>query len=148
MKKWEKLQEISSFYTWVPKIMSICYTVPEIQPVRDIIFIFNFGLISALPPLPLPIQKIKIFKKWKKKTKAHRDIIILQMCTKNYNHRMYSSWDMVCNWQTNRQTDRQTDRQMDKRKSDIERWMPHLKNWCNVKWFVSYRPYWIVIFVY
>ena len=38
-------------------------------------------------------QKIKILKKWKK----HLDIIILQMCTKNYDHMMYSSWDMVHN---------------------------------------------------
>ena len=28
-KQWKKYSEISSFYTSVPKIMAICYTVPE-----------------------------------------------------------------------------------------------------------------------
>ena len=54
--------------------MIICYTVPEIQHVTHVIFIFHFGLIFALLP-PLTTQKIKILKK-----------IILQMCTKNYDH--------------------------------------------------------------
>ena len=34
-----------------------------------------------------------------------RDIIILQMCARNYDHMMYDSWNMVC--------DRQTDGWMD-----------------------------------
>ena len=46
------------------------------------------------------------------------DIIIWHMCTKNYDHMMYSSWDMVLDRQTDRQMDRQTDRQTE-RKSDI-----------------------------
>ena len=37
-------------------------------------------------------QKIKIFEKMKKRP---GNIIILQMCTKNYDQMMYSSWDMV-----------------------------------------------------
>ena len=40
--------KISSFYTSVPKIMIICYTVLEISWVTDIIFIFHFGLVFAL----------------------------------------------------------------------------------------------------
>ena len=44
---------------------------------------------------PLTAQKIKILKKWKKKTPG--DIIILHMYTKNYNQMMCDSWDMVHN---------------------------------------------------
>ena len=47
-KKWKKLLEISLFYTSVPKIMIICYTVPEICLVTDVIVIFHFGLFFAL----------------------------------------------------------------------------------------------------
>ena len=46
MKK--KLLEISSFYTSVPKIMIICYTVSEIWGMTDEIYIFHFGLFFAL----------------------------------------------------------------------------------------------------
>ena len=52
--------EISSFYTSKPKIMIICYTVPEIWSVTD--------------------------------------IVIFHMCTENYDHTMYGSWDMVHDW--------------------------------------------------
>ena len=48
LKKWKKDLEISSFYKIVPKIMIICYTVPEIRHVADVIFIFHFGLFFAL----------------------------------------------------------------------------------------------------
>ena len=50
-KKWKKNLEISSFYTSVPKIMIICYTVPEIWCVMDEIVLFHFGPIFALLPL-------------------------------------------------------------------------------------------------
>ena len=43
------------------------------------------------------------------------DIIILHMCTKNYDQMMYGSRDMV----HDERTDGQTDRQMMDRKSDI-----------------------------
>ena len=48
-KKWKKKKclEISSFYTSAPKIMIICYIVPEILHVTDVI-IFHFGLFFAL----------------------------------------------------------------------------------------------------
>ena len=45
------------------------------------------------PFIPLTIQKIKILKKWKKKS---GDVIILHMCTKNHNRVMRASWDMQC----------------------------------------------------
>ena len=48
-KKRKKLREILSFYTRVPKIMIIWYTVPEIWPVTDVI-VFHFGLFFALLP--------------------------------------------------------------------------------------------------
>ena len=49
-KKRKKHQEISSFYTIVPKIMIICYTVPEMRCVMDVIAIFHFGLYFSLLP--------------------------------------------------------------------------------------------------
>ena len=58
LKKWKKHLEISSFYTSVPKIMIICYTVPEIWHVTDVI-IFHFRSFFVLLP-PLTVPKIKI----------------------------------------------------------------------------------------
>ena len=49
-KKWKKDLEILSFYTSVPKIMIICYTVPEIWCMTDAIVIFHFRLFFALLP--------------------------------------------------------------------------------------------------
>ena len=47
----KNLLEVSSFYNSVPKIMIICYTVPEIQHVTDVIAIFHFGpFFTLLPP--------------------------------------------------------------------------------------------------
>ena len=58
--------EIPSFYTCVPKIMIICYTVPEIWHVTDVIIIFNFRPFFAILPTNSP--QIKISKNWKKNT--------------------------------------------------------------------------------
>ena len=44
----------------------------------------------------LMAQKIKIFIKW---NKTAWDFIIYHMCIKNFDHMMYSSWDMVHNEQ-------------------------------------------------
>ena len=49
-KKMKKGLEISSFYTSVPKIMIIYYTVPEIWYVTHVIVIFYFWLFFALLP--------------------------------------------------------------------------------------------------
>ena len=46
----KKHLEISSFYTSVPKIMIIGYTVPEIWHMVDVIVIFHFGLYFTLSP--------------------------------------------------------------------------------------------------
>ena len=50
-QKMKKYLGISLFYTRVPKIMIICYNVPQIQRVTDVIFIFHFGLYFSLLPL-------------------------------------------------------------------------------------------------
>ena len=54
--------------------MTKCYTVLEIWCATDVIVIFHFVLLFAL---------IKISKK-KKMKKTSGDIMILQMCTLNY----------------------------------------------------------------
>ena len=46
--------------------MIICYTVPEIWRMTDVIFIFNFCLSFALLPPNDPKKQNKIFKKMKK----------------------------------------------------------------------------------
>ena len=46
--KLKKRLQISSFYTSVPKIIIIYYTVPEIWRVTDVIAIFHFRLFFAL----------------------------------------------------------------------------------------------------
>ena len=91
LKKWKKYLQILSFYTSVPKII-IWYIPPQIWCMTDVIVIFQFGLLFA--------QKTKNEKKWKKTT---GDIIILHMCTKNYDYMIYSSWDMVCDRWMDRQ---------------------------------------------
>ena len=73
LKKWKKSLEISLFYKSVPKIMFICYTVPEIWHKTDVIVIFHFGLYAG---------KSKLKKKKKMKT-TPGDIIILGKCTIN-----------------------------------------------------------------
>ena len=82
--------EISSFYTSVPKIIIICYTVPGIWHVIYVIFIFDFGLFFTLLPPYCPENK-----NIKKIKKIPGDIIILHKCTKNHDHRLYCSWDMA-----------------------------------------------------
>ena len=66
-----------SFYKSVPKIMIICYTVPEIQCVTDVIVIFHFGLFFALLPPNSPKNQNSVYQK--------------HMCTKNYDQMMYGS---------------------------------------------------------
>ena len=49
-KKRNKCLEMRSFYTSLPKIMTICYIVPEISRMTDVIVIFHFGLSFVLSP--------------------------------------------------------------------------------------------------
>ena len=67
-----------------------------------------FSFQGIFCPFTLVItQKIKVLKKWKK---MPGDIIILHMCTKNYDQMMYSFWDMVSDRQTDEQMDRHTEK--------------------------------------
>ena len=123
----KKQLEISSLYTSVPKIMIICYTGPEIWCVMHVI-IFHFGSFFALlPPLSLTAWKIKILQKWKR----HLEIYSFYKCSKKnnwrYHHFRYVYQKLWSDdgrflrygaWQTDGRTDG---------KSDIQRWVPHLK---------------------
>ena len=91
LKKWNKMLEIPSFYTCVPKTTIISGTVPEIQSERDRIFC-HFAIFC--PFTPLMTKKLKI---WKNE-KTLGDIIILHMCNINDNHMTYDSWDIRHNW--------------------------------------------------
>ena len=65
--------------------------VPEIWNATDRIS-YCFGpFFALLCPPPQTTPKIKILKNW---NKTPGDIIILHMCTINYNDMMYSSWDI------------------------------------------------------
>ena len=44
-------RDIIILHKSIPKLMNICYTVPEICCVMDIIVIFHFGLFFPLLPL-------------------------------------------------------------------------------------------------
>ena len=68
--------------------------IPEMWSTTDR-FSSHFG--SFYTPHPLTTQRIKILKKWKKKTP--RDIIIVHKCTINDNNIIYGSWDMKYNRQ-------------------------------------------------
>ena len=87
-KQWKKRLEIS-FYTSVPKIM-ISYPVTEIWHVSDVIVIFHFGQCLALLPPNSP--KNENFKTMEKRPGY---IIILHKYTKNHDHMLYCSWDIV-----------------------------------------------------
>ena len=58
LKNWKECLEISSFYTSVPKIMIICYTVLGTWHVTGVIVIFHFGLFFTF----LTVQKLKFHK--------------------------------------------------------------------------------------
>ena len=47
-EKWKQHLEISSFCSSVPKIMIMCYTVPEIWHITHVIVIFHFGPFFVL----------------------------------------------------------------------------------------------------
>ena len=63
MKKLKNGLEILSFYTSVPKIVIICFNVPEIWHM-DVIVIFHFGLFFC-PFTPVIAQKNQNFNKKK-----------------------------------------------------------------------------------
>ena len=67
---------------------------------------FSFWAIFCIFT-PLRAQKIKILKRRKK---APGDIIILPMCTKNYDQMMYGSLDIKCDGWTDRRMNGQTEK--------------------------------------
>ena len=64
--------------------MTICYTVRENWCVTDVNVIFHFGLI-----LPFHQGNSPKNQNFEKVKKSPRDIIILHICTKNYDEMMY-----------------------------------------------------------
>ena len=104
----KKRLEISSFYTSVPKIMIIGFTVPEIWLVTDVILVFHFGIFFALLLSPLPKKSPKN-QNFQKKKKIRGYIIILHMCTKYYYSMMFVSWDMLRDGRTEGRMDGRTD---------------------------------------
>ena len=90
-KKWKKCLGISSFNTSVPKILITCFSIPEVWCVTYVIVTFHFELFFC-PFNPPNSPKNNNFKKLKTPPGY---IIILHMCTKNHDHMLYCSWDMV-----------------------------------------------------
>ena len=66
LKKLKKSLKISSFYTGAPKIMIICYTVPEIKHNKQSFLSF---LAIFCPLTLLATWKSKVLKKWTKNLK-------------------------------------------------------------------------------
>ena len=82
----------------------LCYTVPDILLVMNVIFIFCFGYF--LPIYPAKCRKNQNFlNEW---NKMPGDIITLHIRAKNYGQMMYSSWDMACDSRIDRRRDGQT----------------------------------------
>ena len=131
-KKRKKHLDISPFYTSVPKLTIICYTVPcSWDMVRDrcncyFSFWASFCLLTPPPPAPtLTVQNMKMSKKLKKKQEISSFYIpvpkIMIIC-----YTVPEKWHMthvIDGW-----TDRQTDGQ---KKWYIEVGAPpeNLKNW-------------------
>ena len=70
--------------------------VPEIWSETDRI-ICHFGLFLILLSHYQPAKS-----KFLKNKKTTEDVIISHMCTKNYDHMMYGSWDMMCDTSTDK----------------------------------------------
>ena len=89
----KKLLEILSFYTTVPKIMIICYNVPEIWSMTDVIF-SPFTSPNSLKNEDF--KTMKISKKWKKTTWRYRHF--MQVYQKSWSHATlflrYGVWRM------------------------------------------------------
>ena len=97
LNKRKKPLEIS-FYTSVAKIVIIWYTVPEIWHVKDVVCFSFWAIFCSFTSPPPPPNSPK--KQNSQNIIKPGDIIILHICTENYDHIMYSSWDMVHKGQT------------------------------------------------
>ena len=93
-KNLKKHLEISSFYTSVPKIMIICYTILKIWCVKDVIVVFHSGHFFTL----LPPQQPKKWKFQKSETTGWRYHHFTQEYQKSWLHAIlflrYGTWRM------------------------------------------------------
>ena len=93
----EKHLEMSSLYTRTKNHGHLMFS--EIWSATAII---NCHFAPFFPFTPRLILKVKIWKKCKEKPGY---IILLHICTINYDHMMYGSWDMVRDGWRKRRTD-------------------------------------------
>ena len=93
-KKWKKHLEILSFYTCVPLIKIICtadvwFLRYEVKQTKLFCHLGQF--FAILPFNSMKNQNIKNEKQpWR-----YQDTIILHKCTKNHDHLICCSWDVV-----------------------------------------------------
>ena len=89
LRKWKKHLDMSSFYTYVPKITIIWCMLPEIWSTTDKSFVILGHFLPFIGPKNQNLEKMKKMPRY--------IIIILLICTINGNHMMYVSLDMECN---------------------------------------------------
>ena len=70
--------------------MIICYTVPGIWHMKDVVIFSFWAIFCPFTPLTCPKNR-----NWKKLKKKSGDIIILHKCIKNHDQMLYCSWDMA-----------------------------------------------------
>ena len=95
--KIKKLLEISSFYTYAPKITTIWCTVPEIRSAADKNICY-FGPFLAYLPFP-QWSRISVFNKRKWKKCLEILSFCTYMCNINEDHMIHCSWNIRCNRQ-------------------------------------------------
>ena len=88
LKKWKNHLEILSFYTCYHKLQSYDVWFLRYRSWRTEFFIILDHFLQFYPPNNPKNQNFENIKK------TPGDIIILNMCTINDNHMMYSSWDV------------------------------------------------------
>ena len=91
LRKWKKHLDMSSFYTYVPKITVIWCMLPEIWSTTGKFFVILGHFLLFIGPKNQNLEKMKKMPRY--------IIIILHICTINGNHMMYASLDMECNRQ-------------------------------------------------
>ena len=115
LKKWKNRLKISSLYTNVSKVMIICYTVPVILCVTDVILIFYFELFLPFHPPNNP--KNQKFRKMKRK---QLDISSIYTCVPKINIIWCTVPKIWC--VTDRRTDRRTNGRTDRRTHGQKKW--------------------------
>ena len=77
-----------------------CYNVSQIWRLTDVILFFILGYFFPFTPPPNDLKN----QNFSKMKTLPGDIIILHMCTKNYDPIMYDSWDMMRDGRTEKIT--------------------------------------------